>query len=73
MFWHDWATDWCTFPMGWRENYLDALRRDEHGSAVIFTSADWADGRRGFIDGAFEARRATAWEVLKRDLPERVL
>ncbi|PMD33319.1 putative flavin-containing amine oxidase [Hyaloscypha variabilis F] len=79
MFWHDWTNDefakgaWCTFPMGWQENYLDALRRDEHGGAVIFASADWADGWRGFIDGAFEAGRAAAWKVLKRDLLERVL
>jgi hypothetical protein len=44
MFWHDWGTtDWCTFPMGWQENYLDALRSDGHGGAVIFASADWAD------------------------------
>jgi hypothetical protein len=79
MFWHDWTNDefakgaWCTFPMGWQENYLDALRRDEHGGAVIFASADWADGWRGFIDGAFEAGRAAAWKVLKRDLHDRLL
>lgn len=50
MFWHDWTNDefakgaWCTFPMGWQENYLDALRADEHGGKVIFAGADWADG-----------------------------
>jgi monoamine oxidase len=46
---------------------------DEHDGAVIFASADWADGWRGFIDGAFEAGRAAAWKVLKRDLAERIL
>jgi hypothetical protein len=50
MFWLDWTNDefskgaWCTFPMGWQENYLDALRGGEHGGAVIFASAGWADG-----------------------------
>jgi hypothetical protein len=79
MFWHNWTNDefvkgaWCTFPMGWQENYLDALRKDEHGGAVIFASADWADGWRGFIDGAFEAGRAAVWKVLKRHSPERIL
>ncbi|CZR67214.1 related to flavin containing amine oxidase [Phialocephala subalpina] len=79
MFWHDWTNDefakgaWCTFPMGWQENYWDALRKDEHGGKVVFASADWADGWRGFIDGAFEAGRAAAWKVLKGDLPRRSL
>jgi len=79
MFWHDWTNDefargaWCTFRMGWQENYLDALRRDGHGGAVIFAGADWADGWRDFIDGAFEAGRAAAWKVLKRDLHDRLL
>jgi hypothetical protein len=46
MFWHDWTNDefakgaWCTFPMGWQENYLDALREDEHGGSCIFANAE---------------------------------
>jgi lysyl oxidase-like protein 2/3/4 len=46
MFWHDWTNDefakgaWCTFPMGWQENYLDALRMDEHDGSCIFASAE---------------------------------
>lgn len=46
MFWHDWTNDefakgaWCTFPMGWQENYLDALRADEHGGSCIFANAE---------------------------------
>jgi len=76
MFWHDWTNDefakgaWCTFPMGWQENYLDALREDEHGGSCIFANADWADGWRGFIDGAFEIGRASAWRVLKEDMDQ---
>jgi hypothetical protein len=27
----------------------------------------WADGWRGFIDGAFEMGRASAWRILKAD------
>ncbi len=47
MFWHDWTNDefakgaWATFPMGWQENYLDALRADEHDGKVIFASAEY--------------------------------
>lgn len=46
MFWHDWTNDefakgaWCTFPMGWQENYLDALREDEHDGSCIFANAE---------------------------------
>jgi hypothetical protein len=46
MFWHDWTNDefakgaWCTFPMGWQENYLDALRVDEHGGSLIFANSE---------------------------------
>lgn len=46
MFWHDWTNDefakgaWCTFPMGWQENYLDALRMDEQGGSCIFANAE---------------------------------
>jgi lysyl oxidase-like protein 2/3/4 len=46
MFWHDWTNDefakgaWCTFPMGWQENYLDALREDEHEGSCLFANAE---------------------------------
>lgn len=46
MFWHDWTNDefakgaWCTFPMGWQENNLDALRMDEQGGSCIFANAE---------------------------------
>jgi lysyl oxidase-like protein 2/3/4 len=35
---------------------------------VIFASADWADGWRGFVDGAIEQGSVAAMEV--RDLIE---
>jgi monoamine oxidase len=41
--------------------YIDALR--ERQGNVIFASADWALGWRGFIDGAIEDGTRAALEV----------
>ena len=41
--------------------YIDALREREGN--VIFASADWAMGWRGFIDGAIEDGARAAMEV----------
>jgi monoamine oxidase len=41
--------------------YLDSLR--ERQGNVIFASADWALGWRGFIDGAIEDGTRAAIEV----------
>lgn len=55
---HDWVQDpysrgsWCMFPKGFATEHLNALQ-ERHGN-VWFASADWADGWRGFIDGAIE-------------------
>ena len=55
---HDWTGDkfarglWCAFAPGFGGKYFDALQRRE--GRVWFASADWADGWRGFIDGAIE-------------------
>ena len=55
---HNWVRDpyarggWCMFPKEFASKYLDALQ-ESHGN-VWFASADWADGWRGFIDGAIE-------------------
>lgn len=55
---HDWAEDeyargvWCAYPPGFAPKYFDALQKREGN--VLFASADWADGWRGFIDGAIE-------------------
>ena len=55
---HDWVKDpyargaWCVFSTGFATKYLKILQ-ERHGN-VIFAGADWADGWRGFIDGAVE-------------------
>jgi monoamine oxidase len=55
---HDWVRDqfarglWCAYAPGFWGKYFDALQKRE--GRVWFASADWADGNRGFIDGAIE-------------------
>lgn len=44
--------------------YLEELQRP-HGR-VIFANADWADGWRGFVDGAIERGYRAAREILER-------
>lgn len=57
-FGYQWTADpfsqgtWCMFRPGQYSRYLRELK--EHQGRVIFASADWADGWRGFIDGAIE-------------------
>ena len=41
--------------------YVDSLRRTQGN--IIFASADWALGWRGFIDGAIEDGTRAAMEV----------
>ena len=38
-----------------------------YNSGEVCSDSDdsWADGWRGFIDGAFEIGRASAWRILK--------
>ncbi|KAF1851637.1 flavin-containing amine oxidase [Cucurbitaria berberidis CBS 394.84] len=56
---HDWDKDefskgtWCFLPPKFVSNYLDALNRP-HGN-VLFASADYSDGWRGWIDGAVQS------------------
>ena len=65
---HDWMND--SYAKGtwacWRPNkasrYLSELQRP-HGR-VVFASADWADGWRGFVDGAIERGQSAAREVV---------
>lgn len=40
------------FPPDFSFKYLGALQ--ERQNNIFFASADWADGWRGFIDGAIE-------------------
>ena len=47
-----WQGTWCSLrPHQW-SRYLKALQ--EPSARVVFASADWANGWRGFIDGAIE-------------------
>lgn len=34
---------------------------------ILTRLRSWADGWRGFIDGAFEIGRSSAWRVLKEE------
>ncbi|KAJ4245835.1 hypothetical protein NW757_009690 [Fusarium falciforme] len=65
--WHDWSRDelakggWCMYRPDFAFRYQDALRR--RAGNVLFASADWALGWRGFIDGAIEEGTRAAFEV----------
>ncbi len=64
---HNWVRDpyakssWCMFPKEFATRYLGALQ-EKHGN-IWFASADWADGWRGFIDGAIEQGTVVAQRV----------
>ena len=64
---HNWVRDpfskgsWCTYRKQFASTYLEALQ-ENHGN-VWFASADWADGWKGFIDGAFEQGAFVAQKV----------
>jgi pseudooxynicotine oxidase len=55
---YEWVLDpyskgtWCTLRQGMWSQYLRELQQPR--GRVIFASADWANGWRGFIDGAIE-------------------
>lgn len=55
---YEWMLDpysqgtWCTLRPGMWSKYLRELQQPR--GRVIFASADWANGWRGFIDGAIE-------------------
>jgi monoamine oxidase len=57
-FGYEWVLDpysqgtWCTLRPGMWSRYLRELQQPR--GRVIFASADWANGWRGFIDGAIE-------------------
>ncbi|KAG9791635.1 Monoamine oxidase N [Exophiala dermatitidis] len=67
---HDWMNDplakgvwscWGNYSM---TRYLQELQKP-HGN-VFFASADWADGWRGFVDGALESGLRTAQDVAQK-------
>ena len=57
-FGYQWTLDpyskgtWCTLRPGMWSKYLRDLQQPR--GRLIFASADWANGWRGFIDGAIE-------------------
>lgn len=67
---HAWHADplakgvWSCWGPGAMSAYLEELQRP-HGR-VIFANADWADGWRGFVDGAIERGYRAAREILER-------
>lgn len=64
---HDWNEDefskgtWEFLSPNMATKYLDALRQRQGN--VLFASADWATGWRGFIDGAIEEGGRVAKEL----------
>ncbi|KAJ5750671.1 monoamine oxidase maoN [Penicillium manginii] len=75
--WHNWLKDpfsrgtWCVFPPSYSFQYLEALR-ERHGN-ILFSSADWALGWRGFIDGAIEEGSRAAKQIIDElGFPKRI-
>ncbi|KAI5457567.1 flavin-containing amine oxidase [Mariannaea sp. PMI_226] len=70
---HDWVNDpyskgtWANWGPGQMSKYLKELQKS-HGR-VIMANSDWAEGWRGFIDGAIE-RGAVAARTIHRKLIE---
>ncbi|GKT95737.1 lysyl oxidase-like protein 2/3/4 [Colletotrichum tofieldiae] len=55
---HDWRSDpfaqgtWTSYPTGFESKYYSELQK-RHGN-IFMASSDWAEGWRGYIDGAIE-------------------
>lgn len=70
---HDWMNDplakgtWACWGPGGASKWLRELQKPD--GRVFFASADWADGWRGFIDGAIE-RGSMAGREVERLLDE---
>ncbi|KAL4985307.1 amine oxidase [Aspergillus falconensis] len=66
---HDWMNDpyakgaWACWGPDSASKYLAELQQN-HGR-IAFASADWADGWRGFVDGAIEQGQAAVGKTLK--------
>ena len=54
---------WACWGPNCASRYLDTLQR-VHGR-VVFASADWSDGWRGFIDGAIEQGQTAVRHVVQ--------
>ncbi|KAI9035797.1 amine oxidase [Aspergillus affinis] len=66
---HDWMNDpyakgaWACWGPNSASKFLEKSQR-RHGR-IVFASADWADGWRGFVDGAIKQGQVAVREVLK--------
>ncbi|PYH97062.1 amine oxidase [Aspergillus ellipticus CBS 707.79] len=66
---HDWMNDpyskgvWACWGPNSASAHLEELQKP-HGR-VIFASADWADGWRGFVDGAIERGKVAVRDTLQ--------
>lgn len=65
---HDWQNDpyskgaWACWGPGCASSYLQELQKPH--KRVFFASADWADGWRGFVDGAIEQGQQASQDVM---------
>ncbi|EXK26216.1 hypothetical protein FOMG_17186 [Fusarium oxysporum f. sp. melonis 26406] len=67
MVFHDWTKDefakgaWCAYEAKFTHRFHAALQEPQ--GLIRFASSDWADGWRGFIDGAIEQGQRAAKNV----------
>lgn len=65
---HDWVNDpyskggWACWGPGCASAFLQELQKPD--GRVLFASADWADGWRGFVDGAIEQGQQAAQNIV---------
>lgn len=65
---HDWVNNpyskggWACWGPGYTFEFLQELQKRD--GRVFFASADWADGWRGFVDGAIEQGQQAAQNVM---------
>jgi monoamine oxidase len=73
---HSWHRDefakgaWEWLKPGMSTKYIDILRQRQGN--ILFASADWAIGWRGFIDGAIEDGARAALEIKDEFIAERI-
>lgn len=53
---------WACWGPNSASKYLQELQ--QHHGRIVFASADWADGWRGFVDGAIEQGQTAVRETL---------
>jgi lysyl oxidase-like protein 2/3/4 len=54
---------WACWGPNSASRYLQELQ--QHQGRIIFASADWADGWRGFVDGAIEQGQTAVRKTLE--------